>query len=151
MATLLAKVRVLAKTRARTSATSVANLDTGLVSANPPSRVHPPNQPRHPMVSSTLVALSNQQLDGGSPKLRTPSLVGTRSANGAPNAVAEKDAMFVIMSRLTTTPGGLRCRPNANRSKTSKRQLQPLRASWMLLLPTVIGQLSDNPADTWGG
>jgi len=135
------------ETRARTPATSVEKPDTGLASANLPSRMDPPNQPRHPRVSSMLVAMSNQQLDGGSPKLRKPSLVGTRSTNGAQSAVVEKDAMFVIMSQLTTTPGGLRCRPNANRSKTSKRQLQPLRASWMLLRPTMIGRLSDTPAD----
>jgi len=98
----------VAKTRARTSATSVAKSDTGLASANPPSRMDPPNQPRHPRVSSTLVAASNQPLDGGSPRLKKPSLVGTGSTNGAPNAVVERDATTLIMSPPIMTLGGPR-------------------------------------------
>ena len=100
MATLLAQVRVAAKTRARTSATSVAKSDTG--------PLDPPNQPRHPRVSSMLVAMSNQLLDGGSPRLRKPSLVGTRSANGAQNAIVERDATTLIMSPPIMTLGGPR-------------------------------------------
>jgi len=96
------------ETRARTPATNVEKPDTGLASANLPSRMDPPNQPRHPKVSSMLVAMSNQQLDGRSPRLRKPSLVGTRSTNGAQNAVVERDATTLIMSPPIMTLGGPR-------------------------------------------
>ena len=151
MATLLAKVRIATKTRARTSATNVAGLDTGPMSADHPHPAQLLNQPKHLMDSSILVAMLNQLLSGTSPKLRRPSLVDdTRSFAGAPSVVGEKEPMFLIMSLLTMTPGGLRCRPNANRPQTTERQLQPLRASWMLLRPTMIGRLSDTPADFLG-
>ena len=139
---------LLAKTRARTSATSVASLDIGPVSADHSHPAQLLDQPKHLMDSSILVAMLNQLLSSASPKLRRPSLVdNTRSFAGAPSVVTEKEPVFLIMSLLTMTPGGLKCRPNANRSQATERQLQPLRASWMLLRPTMIGRLSDTPAD----
>ena len=115
MATLLAKVRVAAKTRAKTSATNVAGLDTGPVSADHPHPTQLLNQPKHLMDSSILVAMLSFLLIGKSTKLKKPSLMETRSFAGAPSAIVEKEPVFLIMSLLTMTPGGLRCRPNANR------------------------------------
>ena len=148
MATLLAKVRVAAKTRAKTSATNVAGLDTGPVSADHPHPTQLLNQPKHLMDSSIFVAMLNQLLSGTSPKLRRPSLVDdTRFFAGAPSVVVEKEPMFLIMSPLTMTSGGLKCRPSANKPWTTTSQLQPPRVRWMLLLSMVIGQLSNTLAD----
>ena len=133
-----------AGTRARTSATSVASLDTGPACADHPHPTQLLRQPEHlelpTRVASLIhVAMLSPLLNGASPKLKKPSLVEPRSIAGAPNVIIEKGPTILTMSQPTMTPGGLRCRPNDNRSQTTARQLQPLRASWTLLLMMVIG------------